>query len=144
MVLGGAPFVALTMTKATKDAAPRFSVLYSPVNSNKWYSHRVEADTSADRRTFSEPPAPALQNGFATWGPNAQSVVGAMAAGGQLSQPLAAVTTNIIEGTAELTTAAAPYVVPAIGYGVAFGTNYILGTSLVDEANAAWHGHCVP
>jgi hypothetical protein len=85
-----------------------------------------------------------VQNGLANFGPQAQSVVGATAAGGQLSLPVAAVATNIIEGTGELASAAAPYVVSAGGYFVGGATDFVLFKAVAAERAATNAGQCAP
>lgn len=72
----------------------------------------------------------------------AEEVVGAMAAGGQLSPAAAALATNTISGVAETATAAAPY---ALRFGIA-GTlglaDVALFKGVADETRAALSGQC--
>jgi hypothetical protein len=67
-----------------------------------------------------------------------------MVAGGQLNPAAGAVLTNIIEGTAPLAAAAAPYLVRGTGYLAAAGLDIVAGKALYDELAAIRKGTCKP
>jgi RHS repeat-associated protein len=88
--------------------------------------------------------APALARALPAAGPQAEEVIGAMVAGGQLNPAAGAVLTNIIEGTAPLAAAAAPYLVRGTGYLAAAGLDIVAGKALYDELAAIRKGTCKP
>lgn len=86
----------------------------------------------------------AIASGLANAGPQAEAVIGAMVAGGQLNPAVGAVATNIITGTAPLAAAAAPYVVRVGGYAVLAGFDALLFKGVADEEPAIKKGQCKP
>jgi hypothetical protein len=89
----------------------------------------------------------ALASGLAGSGvtaAQAEEVVGAMVAGGQLSPAVGAVATNVISGTAPLAAAAAPYVVRAGGTLAVGLFDVALLKGVADELRAALKGQCKP
>jgi RHS repeat-associated protein len=73
-----------------------------------------------------------------------EEVLGAMVAGGQLSPAAGAVATNLVSGTAEVASAAAPYVVRAGGTFAVGLFDVALLKGVADELRAALKGQCKP